>query len=45
MFDDILNRARQGLDQDDLIRVIIRHEALDHAIVVPLQPAQQLNAA
>ncbi len=45
MFDDILARARQDMGDDDLLRVIIRHEALDHAIVVPLQPAQQLNAA
>ncbi len=45
MFDNILARARQDMGDDDLLRVIIRHEELDQAIVVPLQPAQKLDAA
>ncbi len=45
MFDNVLDIARQDMDDGDLMRVIIRHEALDHAIVVPLRPANKMDAS
>jgi len=37
MFEDVLERARVGLEDNDLVRVIIRHGALNHAVVIPLR--------
>ena len=44
MFDAVLDRAREGLTPNDLARVIIRHQGLHSAVVVPLQQADQLDA-
>jgi len=37
MFEEVLQRARMGLEDNDLVRVIIRHDALNHAVVIPLR--------
>lgn len=43
LFEDLLNRAREGINDDDLLRVVIRHDALNHAVVVPLIVARAMN--
>ena len=44
MFEDVLEQAREGLDDQDLGRVIIHHEGLNNNAVVPLQNLGELNA-
>ena len=44
LFDEVLERAREGVADNDLLRVVIRHEALNHAVVIPLQAADEMNA-
>ena len=44
MFDEVVNQGRQGLNDNDLMRIIIRHSDLHHPIVIALQAAQLLNA-
>ena len=39
MFEELLRRAREGLNDNDAMRLIIRHQALNHAVVIPLQEA------
>ena len=43
LFEQLLVRARDGINDNDLLRVVIRHDALNHAIVVPLQAAGDMN--
>ena len=43
LFEDLLARAREAVNDNDLLRVVIRHDALSHAVVVPLQAAGNLN--
>jgi len=43
LFEDLLARGRQGVAENDLLRVVIRHEALNHAVVVPIQAAGGMN--
>jgi len=43
LFEDLLARGRQGVADNDLLRVVIRHEALNHAVVVPIQAAGGMN--
>ena len=44
MFDAVLERAREGLAPNDLARVVLRHEALHHPVVIPLQEADRIDA-
>ena len=44
MFEDVMERAREGLDDQDLGRVIIHHDGLNNNVVVPLQNLGELNA-
>ena len=44
MFNDVLQRARGQLANNDLGRVVIHHEGLDAPIVVPPRPLENLNA-
>ena len=44
MFDEVVNRGREGLNDNDFIRVIIKDNELNSPIVVPLQPADEMNA-
>lgn len=39
----MLARAREGINANDLLRVVIRHHVLNHAIVVPLQKVEEMN--
>ena len=39
-----MNQGRQDLNDNDLMRVIIRDRDLHHPILIPLQAADQLNA-
>ena len=39
LFEDLLARARENVNQNDLLRVVLRHDGLNHAVVVPLQAA------
>jgi len=43
LFQDLLDRGREGVADNDLLRVIIRHDALNHAVVIPLQAAGEMN--
>lgn len=43
MFSDLLERARQDIQDDDLLTIIIRHPALNHAIVIPLTRSGDLT--
>ena len=44
MFDDVLNQSRSDLAGNNLGRVVVHQGGLHDAIVVPLQPWEQLNA-
>ena len=45
MFDELLYRARQGLKDNDLIRLVIRDRALHSgAIAIPLHAADRMNS-
>jgi len=45
MFDDLLHRARQGLNDNDLMRLVIRDRSLHSgAISIPIQAADALNS-
>ncbi|KAL4239646.1 hypothetical protein ACF0H5_000453 [Mactra antiquata] len=44
LFEDLLVHARQDTNDNDLLRVVIRHHALNHPIVVPLQAAGGVSA-
>ena len=43
LFEEVLDRARVGLNDNDLLRVVIRHDALNHAVVIPLIAAGEMN--
>ncbi|KAL4217298.1 hypothetical protein ACF0H5_023749 [Mactra antiquata] len=43
MFSDLLARARQDIQNDDLLNIIVRHPALNHAIVIPLTRSTDLT--
>ena len=43
LFEDLLARVREIINQNDLLRVTLRHDGLNHAVVVPLQAAGDLN--
>ena len=43
LFENLLARAREGVADNDLLRVVLRHEALNRAIVIPLQEAADMN--
>ena len=43
LFEDLLARGREGVNDNDLLRVILRHEALNNAVVVPMQAAGAMN--
>lgn len=43
LFKNLLTRAREGINDNDLMRVVIKHDALNHAIVVPLMMAGEMN--
>jgi hypothetical protein len=38
-----LTRSREGINDNDLIRIIVRHDALNQAVVVPLQKAREMT--
>ncbi len=44
MFTDILSEAKADIEPNDLAVVIVDHKSLDNSIVVPLQPAEQIDA-
>lgn len=44
MFDDVLQEAKIGLADNDLGRVVLRHQNLENPIVVPLRSLDELNA-
>ena len=44
MFDDVIERSQEGLNDNDLMRIIIRDDILNQPIVVPLQPADEMRA-
>ena len=44
MLDDVIERGQEGLNDNDLMRIIIRDDILNQPIVVPLQPADEMRA-
>ena len=45
LFDDVLDRVRQGAQENSLARVIIEHNDLTDPIVVPLQELNKIDAS
>ena len=45
MFSRVLQQARVGISANDLIRIIVRHDNLNHTIVVPLMAADIMSVA
>ena len=43
LFEDLLTRAREGINDNDLLRVVIRHNGLNHAVVIPLISSEELT--
>lgn len=43
LFEELLAKAREDVADNDLIRVVLRHDDLNRAIVVPLQEAGDLD--
>ena len=43
LFEDLLAKARQDINDNDHLRIIIRHQALNQAAVVPFQAAGEMN--
>lgn len=43
LFEELLAGAREGINDNDLLRVVIRHNGLNHAVVIPLISSEELT--